>query len=115
MDKRQDSLEIYLLLGNGIGLVGNLNTEVTTLQATFPQVDLEEETSAVFDLIMHNPRGVHFQLCLLSLRAVDDHEEIKEADGAFIGHADLACDWETIVASYCKLASDVELEALEQN
>jgi hypothetical protein len=115
MDEGEDGFEVHLLLGHRIALVGYLNAELSAFKAALAEVDLEEEAGAVFELIVHDPCWIHLQLRFLRLRAVDDHEDVIETDGAFIGYTNLAGHWEAIVAGHCKLPSHVELEAFQQD
>ena len=106
-------LEIYLLLP--VCLVGELDAEAASLQATAREVHFEQETGVVFELVVHDLRRTDFQLCLLRLRTVDDHKHIVEVYCAFVCYPYLASHWVSLIASHAVLASHVELEAFEHD
>ena len=82
------SLEVNLFLL--VSLVGELYAEAASLQTTAREIHLKQETSVVFELIVHDLSGTDLQLCLLRLRTIDDHKHVVEVDCAFICHPHLA-------------------------
>lgn len=106
--------KIHLLLCARVALVADLNAEMSVLKTVAAEVDFEEEASAVLEDIMYYFPRTHLQLSFLRHRSIDDHKHIVETNGALVGHSYLATHREAFVAGDCELASDVELEALEQ-
>ena len=113
MDEGKNHFEDYFFLVDHISFVRNHDAETPILYANFREVDLEEKTSALFELVIHYLCGSHLQFSLLSLGSVYYHEDIVEIYGAFVCDTYLTENGGIGVICDQKFASDVELETLE--